>query len=131
MAYDTVAQGHDSVGTVTSPAEVAIWMYFATDSEEYTVPNGKIFKGWIISRNETSNCDFTYTPGSTSLAANSKMGDRGSAHSGTMYHSSTGMDNRWPVHMNAGDKVKRRSSHTWFLMGLETTVNTVSWDTSS
>ena len=129
MAYDIVAQS--SGGTITSPAEVAILMYMATDSEEYEVPTGKMFRGWIMARDGSSNCDYTYTPGTIAKAANAKMGDRGSAHSGTMYARSTGDNGQWPINMNAGDKIKRRSSHPWTLMGLETAINTVSWDTSS
>jgi hypothetical protein len=131
MAYDTVAQGHDSAATITSPAEVAIWINMSTDSIEYTVPNGKMFRGWLLPHSTSTSPDYTYTPGTTSTTANSQMGNNGALFSGTMYHTSTGHDAKWPINMNAGDKIKRRSSHPWTLMGLETTVNTVSWDTSS
>ena len=129
MAYDTVAQGHDS-STITSPAEVAIWINMVSDNIEYTVPTGKIFKGWMHCQNASTSPTYTYTPSSTSVGANSQMGSNGSVLDGTFYHTSTGFENRWPIMMNAGDKIKRRSSHNWTLMGLETTVNTVSWDTS-
>jgi hypothetical protein len=131
MAYDTVAQGHDSSGTTTSPNEVAIWMYFTSDTIEYTVPTGKIFKGWLLPYNTTTSPDYTFTPSAASIALHSTMGNNGAVFNGTFYHTSTGHDAKWPMMMNAGDKIKRRSSHTWTLMGLETTVNTVSWDTSS
>lgn len=129
MAYDIVAQA--SAGQITSPAEVAIWVYMIADDVEYEVPAGKMFRGWIMARDGSSNCEYTYTPSSVSLGAFSKMGYNGGALNGTMYSRSTGDNGQWPINMNAGDKVKRNSSHTWYLMGIETAINTVSWDTSS
>ena len=130
MAYDTVAQ-QAPAGATTSPAEVAIWVYMVDNNVEYEVPTGKMFRGWIMARDGSSNCDYTYTPGSVATTAFAKQGSNGSALSGTMYSRSTGDNGQWPINMNAGDKLKRRSSHTWYLMGIETTINTVSWDTSS
>ena len=131
MAYDTVAQAGPTEA-VTSPAEVAIWIYMSSDSIEYTVPAGKIFKGWIQAHNASTAPTFTYTPGSISRAAHSIMGNNGGAITGsTFYHTSTGFEGKWPIYMNAGDKLKRSSSHNWMIIGIETTVNTVSWDTSS
>jgi hypothetical protein len=129
MAYDTVAQA--GVVTTTSPNEVAIWINMSSDSIEYTVPAGKIFKGWILSYTTGGNSDYTYTPSAASIALHSTMGNNGALFNGAFYHTSTGFENKYPMMMNAGDKIKRRSSHAWTLMGLETTVNTVSWDTSS
>jgi len=130
MAYDIVAQAAGPTSTV-SPAEVAIWINMSSDSIEYTVPTGKVFKGWIHCHNSSTSIGYTYTPSSTSTTAHSIMGNNGSAYDGEFGHTSTGFENKWPIMMNAGDKIKRRSSHPWTLMGLETTVNTVSWDTSS
>ena len=130
MAYDIVAQ-ESSGSTVTSPAEVALWVHMADDSVMYSVPTGKMFRGWIVARDASSNCDYTYTPGSVSTGAFAKMGNNSSAYNGTMYHTSTGFDGRWPINMNALDSIKRRSSHNWVLMGIETAINTVSWDTGS
>ncbi len=129
MAYDTVAQAAPS--TTTSPAEVAIWINMSSDTIEYEVPAGKIFKGWLIGHSTSTSPDYTYTPGATSTAAHSIMGNNGALFNGGFHHTSTGFEGKWPMMMNAGDKIKRRSSHNWTLMGLETTVNTVSWDTSS
>jgi hypothetical protein len=98
----------------------------------YTVPTGKIFKGWILARDSSSNCDYTITYGAISKANFLPYGAAGgTALGGTMYHTSTGFEGKWPIYLNAGDKIERRSSHPWYLMGLETAVNTVSWDTSS
>ena len=128
MAYDIVAQ---EAGAPTSPNEVAILIYMASDSIIYTVPAGKTFKGWIIGHSASTSPTYVYTPGATSVAAHSIMGNNGGEFTGTLHHTSTGMENKWPMMMNAGDKLKRASSHNWVLMGLETAVNTVSWDTSS
>ena len=73
MAYDTVAQGHDS-STTTSPAEVAIWIRMNSDSIQYEVPAGKIFKGWLVSHDTSTSPAYTYTPSSATLALNSQMG---------------------------------------------------------
>ena len=129
MAYDTIAQAGPA--TTASPNEVAIWIYMSSDSIEYEVPAGKIFKGWIHCHNASTSIGYSYTPGSTSTGAFTNMGNEGALLNGEFGHTSTGFENRWPINMNAGDKLKRRSSHPWTLMGLETTVNTVSWDTSS
>ena len=133
MAYDTVAQGHDSTASSTdsSPAELAIWVYMADDNVIYTVPTGKMFRGWILARDGSSNCSYTYTPGAVGKLGFLKQGSNGNALSGTMYSRSTGDNGQWPIMMNAGDKLQRRSSETWYLMGIETAINTVSWDTSS
>ena len=130
MAYDTIAQAAGPTSTV-SPAEVAIWINMSSNTIEYEVPAGKIFKGWLIAHDTSTSPDYTYTPGSTSVGANSQMGNAGAVFNGTFRHTSTGFESKWPLNLNAGDKIKRRSSHPWTLMGLETTVNTVSWDTSS
>jgi hypothetical protein len=130
MAYDTIAQAGPAAGA-TSPNEVAIWMNFGADSIEYQVPAGKIFKGWLVAHDSSTSPTYTYTPGPTSTTGHSQMGNNGSVLDGTFYHTSTGFESKWPMMMNAGDKIRRRSSHSWTLMGLETTVNTVSWDTSS
>ncbi len=132
MAYDTVAQGHDSVGAATSPAEVAIWIRMNSDTIIYTVPTGKIFKGWLFAHDTSTSPAYTYTPSAATLALNAQMGGTGAGNEllGTFYHTSTGFENKWPIMMNAGDKLMRRSSQSWTLMGLETAVNTVSWDTS-
>ena len=90
MAYDTVAQGHDSPGTTASPNEIAIWIYMGHDDREYTVPTGKIFKGWLISHDSSTSPAYTYTPGTASKAANTQMGHNGAAIGGTFYHTSTG-----------------------------------------
>lgn len=129
MAYDTIAQ--TAPNTTASPNEVAIWIYMGSDDREYEVPAGKIFKGWLMSHDTSTSPAYTYTPGTTSTTANSQMGHNGASIGGTFYHTSTGFESKWPLNLNAGDKIKRRSSHPWTLMGLETTVNTVSWDTSS
>jgi len=131
MAYDIVAQAAPS--TVTSPAEVAIWIRMNSDTIIYTVPTGKVFKGWIMNVNSSSDVEYTYTPSAATLALNSQMGGTGAGNEllGTFYHTSTGFENKHPIMMNAGDQLKRRGSQAWTLMGLETTVNTVSWDTSS
>jgi hypothetical protein len=129
MAYDTIAQA--APATTTSPNEVAILIYMGADTTIYTVPEGKIFKGWIIGHSGSTSPTYTYTPGSVSTTAHSIMGNAGGEITGTLHHTSTGFENKWPMMMNALDTLKRASSHNWTLMGLETTVNTVSWDTSS
>ena len=130
MAYDIVAQ-ESSGSTVTSPAEVAIWVKMVDDSVIYTVPTGKMFRGWVVARDGSSNCDYTYTPGSVATGAFAKMGNNGAALNSTFYSRSTGDMGQWPINMNAGDALKRRSSHDRTLMGIETAINTVSWDTGS
>ena len=116
MAYDIVAQ--QSTG-VTSPAEVAIWKKGTDNATLYTVPTGKMFRGWIIARDASSGENYKYTPSG------------GTALDGSFFHTSTGFEGRWPINMNAGDQIACRSSHYWTLMGIETAINTVSWDTSS
>ena len=130
MAYDIIAQ-ESSGSTTTSPAEVAIFMRLSDSADQYTVPTGKIFKGFSFCHNTGTSWEYTFTPGTISTTTNSQAGDGGAALSGTFYHTSTGFENKYPIYMNAGDKIERRGSHSWYLMGLETTVNTVSWDTSS
>ena len=130
MAYDIIAQETAAVAA-TSPAEIAIFQRMDTDADAYTVPVGRIFKGFTFCHNTGTSWDYTFYPGTTSVAANSRAGDGGAVLDGTFHHTSTGFENKYPLYMNAGDKIKRRSSHSWYLMGIETTVNTVSWDTSS
>lgn len=127
MAYDTVAQAGPE--TTTSPNEVAIFMRMGT-GHTYTVPTGKIFKGHIHSASASSNVYFYYTPSAATLVLNPKQGDDGAYLQDYFYHTSTGFENKWPVYLNAGDILRADSSEDWFLIGLETTVNTVSWDTS-
>tara|TARA_Y100000758_G_C15828209_1_gene340927 strand:- start:102 stop:503 length:402 start_codon:yes stop_codon:yes gene_type:complete len=133
MAYDIIAQESATTATTTSPEEIAIWMYMADNSYPgYTVPTGKIFKGWMLARDTSSSCDYTITYAAISKAAKLPYGNEGGTTlAGTMYHVSTGFEGKWPIYLNAGDNIQRRSSHPWYLMGLETIVNTVSWDTSS
>ena len=120
MAYDTVAQTAPAGATV-SPAEVMIHKANTAGSTDlYTVPAGKVFKGYIVSQEAG--------------AARCRIKDSGSSTYVTFNfgYSSTGSRVHWPMFLNAGDVISSDGSvYNWMLMGIETTVNTVSWDTSS
>ena len=118
MAYDTIAQAAGPSTTI-SPAEVMIHKQGVTSTDVYTVPAGKVFKGYLVYQEAG--------------AARCRIKDNGSETYVTFNfgYSSTGSDTRWPIFLNAGDIISGDGSlANWMLMGIETTVNTVSWDTS-
>jgi hypothetical protein len=118
MAYDTIAQAAPA-GAITSPAEVMIHRTAVASTDLYTVPDGKVFKGYLVYQEAG--------------AARCRIKDNGSSTYVTFNfgYSSTGSDTRWPIFLNAGDVISGDGSlANWMLMGIETTVNTVSWDTS-
>ena len=59
MAYDIIAQETAAVAA-TSPAEIAIFQRMDTDADAYTVPVGRIFKGFTFCHNTGTSWDYTF-----------------------------------------------------------------------